>query len=37
MDMTLGHLLPMRLRLGFAKGLDEGGEKQTYFTIGNSF
>jgi hypothetical protein len=35
--MTLGHLLPARLRWGFAKGLDEGGERQTYFMIGNSF
>jgi hypothetical protein len=35
--MTLGHLLPLRPRLGFAKGLDEGGEKQIYFVIGNSF
>ncbi len=30
MDMTLGHLLPMRFRLGLAEGLDEGGERQTY-------
>jgi Tol biopolymer transport system component len=37
MDMILGHLLPLRLRLGLAKGLDAGGERQTYFTIGNSF
>lgn len=37
MDMTLGHLLSLRLRLGLAKGLDEDGERQTYFTIGNSF
>lgn len=37
MDMTLSHLLPLRLRLGLAKGLDEDGERQTYFTIGNSF
>lgn len=37
MDMVLGHLLPVRFRLGLAKGLDEGGERQTYFTIGNSF
>jgi len=37
MDMTLGHLLPARLRLGIAKGLDKDGETQTYFMIGNSF
>jgi outer membrane protein assembly factor BamA len=37
MDTVLGHLLSLRLRLGFAKGLDEDGENQTYLTIGNSF
>ncbi|HEY4485250.1 MAG TPA: hypothetical protein VI702_02845, partial [Nitrospiria bacterium] len=37
MDMVLGHLLPLRLRLGLAQGLDRDGETQTYFTIGNSF
>jgi Tol biopolymer transport system component len=37
MDTILGHLLPIRARLGFAKGLDDGGERQTYFAVGNSF
>ena len=37
MDMTLGYLLPVRFRLGFAKGLDQDGENQTYFVVGNSF
>ena len=37
MDTILGHLLPVRVRLGFAKGLDEGGERQTYLTVGNSY
>jgi len=37
MDMTLGYLLPVRFRLGFAKGLDQNGENQTYFVVGNSF
>ena len=35
--MIAGHQIPLPLRLGLAKGLDEGGERQTYFTIGNSF
>jgi len=37
MDMTLGYLLPVRFRLGFARGLDQNGESQTYFVLGNSF
>jgi outer membrane protein assembly factor BamA len=37
MDTILGHLLRARLRLGFARGLDEEGERQTYFAVGNSF
>jgi Tol biopolymer transport system component len=37
MDTTLGYLLPVRFRLGFAKGLDQEGENQTYFVLGNSF
>lgn len=37
MDTILGHLLPIRVRMGFAKGLDDGGERQTYFAVGNSF
>lgn len=37
MDMILGHLLPLRLRLGLAQGLDEEGKTQVYLTIGNSF
>ncbi|MBI3994606.1 MAG: PD40 domain-containing protein, partial [Nitrospirae bacterium] len=37
MDMVFGHRLPLRLRLGLARGLDRDGETQTYFTIGNSF
>jgi Tol biopolymer transport system component len=37
MDTILGHLIPLRFRLGFAKGLDQDGENQTYFVVGNSF
>ncbi|MBI4715323.1 MAG: hypothetical protein HY760_05215, partial [Nitrospirae bacterium] len=36
-DMIFGHRLPLRLRLGLAEGLDAGGEKQVYFTVGDSF
>lgn len=37
MDMIFGHQLPLRLRWGFAEGLDQAGEQQAYFTAGNSF
>lgn len=37
MDMLFAYLFPVRLRAGFARGLDEGGESQLYLTIGNSF
>ncbi|HEY5599470.1 MAG TPA: hypothetical protein VIK48_02165 [Candidatus Manganitrophaceae bacterium] len=37
MDAVLGYWAPVRLRLGLARGLDEEGVTQLYFTIGNSF
>ena len=36
-DMVLGYILPMTLRVGFAKGFDSGGENQAYFSLARSF
>ena len=36
-EIVLGYWLPLDLRLGFAKGFDEGGEEQVYLGVGTSF
>lgn len=32
-DLTLGHRYPLRLRIGFAQGFEDGGERQLYFVF----
>jgi outer membrane translocation and assembly module TamA len=32
-DLTLGYWLKIEPAIGFARGFDEGGEAQAYFTI----
>ena len=36
-EATVGWRLPMRVRMGWAKGLDEEGTSQVYFYLGNWF
>ncbi len=36
-DTQLFRVLPIKLRLGIAKGLSKNGETQPYFTVGTSF
>jgi hypothetical protein len=36
-EIVLGYWLALDLRLGFAKGFDEGGEEQVYLGVGSSF
>lgn len=35
--VVLGYWLPLQLRLGWARGLDPGGETQLYLNLGGSF
>lgn len=35
--LVLGYWLPMNLRLGYARGLDDGGQTQAYLYLGGSF
>ena len=36
-ELVLGYWLPLELRAGYAKGIDLGGEEQTYLELGASF
>lgn len=36
-SLLLGYWLPINLRLGYAQGLDAGGQKQVYLDLGASF
>jgi hypothetical protein len=36
-EARLGYLLPLEMRLGFARGRDEGGRSTAYLTVGRSF
>jgi hypothetical protein len=36
-EARLGYLLPLEMRLGFARGRDEGGRSMAYLTVGRSF
>jgi hypothetical protein len=36
-ELILGYWLPLDLRLGLAKGFDQGGEEQAYLQVGASF
>ena len=36
-DIVLGYWIPLDLRLGYAHGLDQGGEDQVYLSIGAAY
>jgi len=36
-EARLGYLLPLEMRLGLARGRDEGGRSMAYLTVGRSF
>ena len=36
-ELILGYWLSLDVRIGYANGIDDGGEKQTYLELGTSF